>query len=78
MIRQLVYHARFWEEERVRRLLPVVNPSPNDFEAPFCFKLDDANVQLLIQYNSCRGARIGGRDDLGNALVQGSLQNGLG
>jgi len=59
MIRQLVYHARFWEEERVRRFLPVVNPSPNDFEAPFRFKLHDAYVQFLIQYDSCRGARIG-------------------
>jgi len=78
MVRQLVYHARFREEERVRRFLPVVNASPDDFEAPLSFELHDADVQFLIQNNSRRGASVGRGDDLGNALVQRSLQNCLG
>ena len=41
------------------RFLPVVNASPNNFEAPLCFKLDDADIQLLVQYNSGRGACVG-------------------
>jgi hypothetical protein len=55
-----------------------VNTGPDDFETPLSFELHDADVQFLIQNNSRRGARVGRGDDLGNALVQRSLQNCLG
>lgn len=41
------------------RFLPVVNASPDNFEAPLRFKLDDADIQFLIQYNCRGGACVG-------------------
>lgn len=78
IVHELADGASLGQQEGVCSFFLVVNTSPDDLQTPLGLKLDDANVQFLVQDNGGGRVDITWRHDFSDALVQRSLENGLG